>query len=67
MHSGEINQGELTNVYADASRIIAGSPEPKFTGGFNTKVTYQGISLDVNLEYKWGNLVSIEENRYVKL
>ena len=59
------NQGELTNNYADARRIIAGSPEPKYTGGFNTKVTYRGISLDVNLEYKTGNLVSIEENRYV--
>ena len=58
-------EGELTNVYADARRIIAGSPEPKYTGGFNTKVTYRGISLDVNLEYKTGNLVSIEENRYV--
>jgi TonB-linked SusC/RagA family outer membrane protein len=58
-------QGELTNSYADANRIIAGSPEPKFTGGFNTKVSYKGISIDVNLEYKWGNLVSIEENRYL--
>jgi TonB-linked SusC/RagA family outer membrane protein len=58
-------QGELTNSYADANRIIAGSPEPKFTGGINTKVSYLGISLDVNLEYKYGNLVSIEENRYV--
>ena len=58
-------QGELTNNYADANRIIAGSPEPKFTGGINTKVSYLGISLDVNLEYKYGNLVSIEENRYV--
>jgi TonB-dependent starch-binding outer membrane protein SusC len=59
------NQGELTNNYSEARRIIAGSPEPKYTGGFNTKVTYRGISLDVNLEYKTGNLVSIEENRYV--
>jgi TonB-dependent starch-binding outer membrane protein SusC len=58
-------EGELTNKYADANRIIAGSPEPKFTGGFNTKVSYIGLSLDINLEYKWGNLVSIEENRYV--
>jgi TonB-dependent starch-binding outer membrane protein SusC len=57
--------GELTNKYSEANRIIAGSPEPKYTGGFNTKVSFKGISLDVNLEYKWGNLVSIEENRYV--
>jgi TonB-linked SusC/RagA family outer membrane protein len=56
--------GELTNVYSQARRIIAGSPEPKLNGGINTSLTAYGISLDVNLEYKWGNLVSIEENRY---
>ncbi|NLE33914.1 MAG: TonB-dependent receptor [Bacteroidales bacterium] len=56
--------GDLTNDYAQARRIIAGSPEPKFNGGINTRLTAYGISLDVNLEYKYGNLVSIEENRY---
>jgi TonB-linked SusC/RagA family outer membrane protein len=56
--------GELTNNYAQARRIIAGTPEPKLNGGINTKLTAYGVSLDVNLEYKWGNLVSIEENRY---
>jgi hypothetical protein len=56
--------GNLTNKYTDANRIVAGTPEPKYTGGFNTRLTYVGISLDLNLEYKWGNLVSIEENRY---
>jgi TonB-linked SusC/RagA family outer membrane protein len=56
--------GNLTNKYSEANRIVAGTPEPKYTGGFNTRVTYVGISLDMNLEYKWGNLVSIEENRY---
>ena len=56
--------GNLTNKYSEARRIIAGSPEPKLTGGINTKATYKGISLDVNLEYKYGNLVCITENRY---
>jgi TonB-dependent starch-binding outer membrane protein SusC len=56
--------GNLTNKYSEANRIIAGTPEPKYTGGFNTKVSYSGFTLDVNLEYKTGNLVSIEENRY---
>lgn len=56
--------GELTNNYAQARRIIAGTPEPKLTGGINTKLAAYGVTLDVNLEYKWGNLVSIEENRY---
>jgi TonB-linked SusC/RagA family outer membrane protein len=56
--------GQLTNKYSEARRIIAGSPEPKLTGGINTKATFKGISLDVNLEYKYGNLVCITENRY---
>lgn len=57
--------GELTNKYSEANRIIAGTPEPKFTGGLNTRVSYAGLSLDLVFEYKYGNLVSIEENRYV--
>ena len=56
--------GELTNNYSQARRIIAGSPEPKLNGGINTRLAAYGVSLDVNVEYKWGNLVSIEENRY---
>lgn len=56
--------GELTNKYSEARRVIAGSPEPKLTGGFNTKLTAFGVTLDVNLEYKYGNLVCLTENRY---
>lgn len=37
-------EGELTNSYAEARRIIAGSPEPKLTGGFNTAVSYKGLT-----------------------
>jgi TonB-linked SusC/RagA family outer membrane protein len=58
------SEGELTNKYSEANRIIAGSPEPKFTGGLNTNLTFKGISLDINLEYKTGNLVILTENRY---
>ena len=56
--------GELTNLYSQARRVIKGSPEPKLTGGVNTKLTAYGISLDVNIEYKYGNLVCLTENRY---
>ncbi|MEZ4996089.1 MAG: hypothetical protein R2758_00950 [Bacteroidales bacterium] len=35
--------GELTNQYSQARRVIAGSPEPKLTGGVNTKLTAYGI------------------------
>lgn len=56
--------GELSNNFSDARRVIAGSPEPKLTGGFNTNISWKGIMLDVNLEYKYGNKVLIEEMHY---
>jgi TonB-dependent starch-binding outer membrane protein SusC len=56
--------GELSNKFSDARRIIAGSPEPKLTGGFSTNILWKGIGLDVNLEYKYGNKVLIEEMHY---
>jgi TonB-dependent starch-binding outer membrane protein SusC len=56
--------GELSNKFSDARRVIAGSPEPKLTGGFSTSVSWKGIGLDVNLEYKYGNKVLIEEMHY---
>jgi len=55
---------ELTNLYSQANKIIAGSPEPKFLGGFNTEVSWNGISLNLNFEYKLGNQVSVEELHY---
>ncbi len=55
----------LTSDYNKASYIYAGSPEPKYTGGFNTSVSYKGLNLSVFLEYKYGNKVLIVENRYI--
>ena len=64
---GNIKEGEstLTNSYANASYIYAGSPEPILTGGFNTNISYKGLNLSAFFEYKWGNKVLIIENRYV--
>lgn len=56
--------GILTNKYSEARRVLCGSPEPKLTGGFNTKLSFKGLILDVNLEYKYGNLVMLSENTY---
>lgn len=56
--------GKLTNNYGDARRIECGSPEPDFFGGLTTSVSYKGLSLDCVLEFKGGNQVLIEENRY---
>ncbi|MGE4289430.1 MAG: SusC/RagA family TonB-linked outer membrane protein [Salinivirgaceae bacterium] len=57
--------GTLTNDYNKAQYIYAGSPEPKFTGGFNMAVNWKGLSLSALLEFKQGNKVLIGENRYV--
>ncbi len=62
---GNITSTTLTNSYNDASYIYAGSPEPKFTGGFNTNLSWKGLSLSAFFEFKTGNKVLIVENRYV--
>ncbi len=56
--------GELTNEYSKAGYVYAGSPEPKFTGGINTSVSWKGITLSAVGEFKTGNKVMIIENRY---
>lgn len=57
--------GSLTNDYNKARYYYAGSPEPKFTGGFNTSVSWKGLSLSAFLEFKAGNKVLLIENRYL--
>ena len=58
--------GEITNDYNAAAYIKAGSPEPKFTGGVNTTISWKGLSLSVVGEFKGGNDVLIVENRYLQ-
>lgn len=38
----------------DKDRVIAGSPDPKFYGGFSTDVTYKGVSLNAVFNYSVG-------------
>ena len=59
------NDGKLTNNYTDAPRKIMGSPEPKLTGGLTNDLSWKDFSLNVNLEFKLGNKVLIEEMRYL--
>ena len=49
----------------EARQVLAGSPEPKFTGGFNSTLSLKGITLDINFEFRSGNKVLIDENRYL--
>lgn len=57
--------GTITNSYNEAGWVYAGSPEPRFTGGFNTSLSWKGLDLSVYLEFKEGNKVLIGENYYI--
>ena len=60
-------QGLLTNNYDDARYVYAGSPEPKYTGGFNTTFSWKGLTLSAFFEMKGGNKVMlINENYYLQ-
>ena len=56
--------GSLTNNYNKARYIYAGSPEADYTGGFNTTLSWKGLTLSAFFEFKGGNEVMIIENRY---
>lgn len=58
--------GELTTSVSQARYIKAGSPEPTVTGGLHTDITWKGITLNVQLEGKFGNKILIPENTYLK-
>ena len=57
--------GTLSNNYNNARYVYCGSPEPKFTGGINTDVTWKGITLSAQFEFKGGNKVLITDKYYV--
>ena len=57
--------GELTNDYNAAAYVKSGSPEPTYTGGVHTTLTWKDLSLSVVGEFKGGNKVLIIENRYL--
>ena len=57
----------LTNDYSKARRYYAGSPEPKWVGGFNTQFAWKGLSLSAFFEFKAGHKVLIwNENHYLQ-
>lgn len=56
-----VNPGDLYPEDADgnkvidaADRVVVGSPDPKFYGGFSTDVTYKGITLNAVFNYSYG-------------
>ncbi len=58
--------GELTNDYNAAAYVKSGSPEPTYTGGINTSLTWKDLTLSIVGEFKGGNKVLIIENRYLQ-
>ena len=49
--------GSLTNKFNNARRYYAGSPEPKFVGGFNTAFQWKGLALSAFFEFKAGQQI----------
>ena len=41
--------------FTDADREVLGSPEPKFYGGLRNAVSYKGLSLDMFIQFTYGN------------
>lgn len=63
----ETGEKTLTNDYNKARRYYAGSPEPKFIGGFNTIFQWKGLALSAFFEFKAGHNVLIwNENHYLQ-
>ncbi len=56
--------GQLTSDRAKARYIYAGSPEPKATGGFNTSLSWKGLSLSAYFEFVAGHKI-MEPNQYI--
>ncbi|MBR1632407.1 MAG: TonB-dependent receptor [Bacteroidales bacterium] len=56
--------GTLTNDRNKARYIYTGSPEPKATGGFNTQISWKGISLGAYFQFVAGNKV-LTSNAFV--
>ena len=56
--------GTLTNDRTKARYIYAGSPEPKATGGFNTNISWKGLTLGAYFQFVYGNKV-LSSNSYV--
>ena len=57
--NGNIIGREATNDYSLAAQDYQdmGSPFPKFSGGFGTRISYKGFSLNATFAYSYGNKI----------
>ncbi len=56
---------EPTSKYADATPQEVGNALPDFVGGFNTTLTWKGLSLYANFAYQYGNDIYNSTRRYM--
>ncbi|MDZ7935199.1 MAG: TonB-dependent receptor [Emticicia sp.] len=57
-------EGNATTTYSANNRVFVGSAIPKWTGGFNTNMSYRGIDLAAQFSYSYGNKVLIDGLRF---
>lgn len=58
--------GTPTTTYSANNRVFVGSAIPKWTGGFNTNVSYKGIDFSAQFSYTYGNKVLIDGLRFTE-
>ncbi len=57
-------EGTPTTTYSANNRVFVGSAIPKWTGGFNTNLSYKGIDLSAQFSYSYGNKILIDGLRF---
>jgi TonB-linked SusC/RagA family outer membrane protein len=58
--------GTPTTTYSANNRVFVGSAIPKWTGGFNTNLSYKGIDFAAQFSYTYGNKVLIDGLRFTE-
>jgi len=56
--------GMTTDDYNEANRVVAGSPNPEFTGGLNNRFEYKNFDLSILTNFVYGNDVYLSAGRY---
>ena len=47
--------GDVTDSYSTAHRVVTGNPFPDFFGGFTNNFSYRGVDMTLFFQYSWGN------------
>lgn len=54
----DASHAETTNAYSSATRSVAGTALPKFFSSFTNTLRYKNFTLDAQLYYSFGNMIS---------